>query len=90
MRHIPFAPFTGRRWRQPDEGRAAISQFEESISFPNDPLSSGHGSQGSRPGRTEIRGRQIPAEAKPCRDVSARIADALPRLRLRGSSGQPR
>ncbi|TBF38739.1 hypothetical protein ELG83_01055 [Rhizobium leguminosarum] len=19
-RHIPFAPFTGRRWRQPDEG----------------------------------------------------------------------
>ncbi|TBY85099.1 hypothetical protein E0H33_00620 [Rhizobium leguminosarum bv. viciae] len=22
-RHIPFAPFTGRRWRQPDEGAGA-------------------------------------------------------------------
>ncbi|RFB99318.1 hypothetical protein B5K11_02465 [Rhizobium leguminosarum bv. trifolii] len=21
LRHIPFAPFTGRRWRQPDEGQ---------------------------------------------------------------------
>ncbi|QAS80663.1 hypothetical protein CO657_03635 [Rhizobium acidisoli] len=23
LRLFPFAPFTGRRWRQPDEGRAA-------------------------------------------------------------------
>ena len=30
-RHIPFAPFTGRRWRQPDEGQAAISCAEAAI-----------------------------------------------------------
>ena len=30
-RHIPLAPFTGRRWRQPDEGQAAISCAEAAI-----------------------------------------------------------
>ncbi|PDS94281.1 hypothetical protein CO659_29710 [Rhizobium sp. S9] len=24
VRHIPFAPFTGRRWRQPDEGLVSV------------------------------------------------------------------
>ncbi|TBF33853.1 hypothetical protein ELG88_00760 [Rhizobium leguminosarum] len=24
-RHIPFAPRAGRRWRQPDEGQAAVA-----------------------------------------------------------------
>ncbi|TAV48606.1 hypothetical protein ELI30_09960 [Rhizobium leguminosarum] len=27
-RHVPFSPPAGRRWRQPDEGQAAISWSE--------------------------------------------------------------
>ncbi|NKK59538.1 hypothetical protein GFM44_27010 [Rhizobium leguminosarum bv. viciae] len=28
-RHIPFAPFTGRRWRQPDEGPISPTSWRD-------------------------------------------------------------
>ncbi|TAT77439.1 hypothetical protein ELI54_04025 [Rhizobium ruizarguesonis] len=37
MRHIPFAPFTGRRWRQPDEGQVSAISSAADIASHNNP-----------------------------------------------------
>ncbi|NKM14852.1 hypothetical protein GFL85_28260 [Rhizobium laguerreae] len=69
--HIPFAPFTGRRWRQPDEGLLSPI-FWAGMSSDNQPFLGAENAfvenlKQSRAGARPFAGRRRPAGRRPAR-----------------------